>query len=218
MSRFPFLPTSAQLPRTLPVFPLPGALVMPGSELPLNIFEPRYLNMVEDALGSHRLIGMIQPALAAGAPRHALSRSGCAGRITQFRETADGRIELVLTGACRFDAGEELSTTRGYRMLVPEWGRFVADCAEPAPSALLQRAQLLTALHTYFDAKDLQADWSRLERLDARRVLNSLTCVLPLDNADKQALLETADEDERARLFIALLGTASAGAAGATQH
>ena len=218
MPRLPFLPSFNRLPDTLPIFPLPGAIVMPGSELPLNIFEPRYLNMVEDALSGHHLIGMIQPAHGSGVPAAALCRSGCAGRITQYRETADGRIELVLTGACRFDAGEELPTTRGYRMLVPDWSRFAADCADTADERIPGHERLLAAVHAYFRAKDLQADWDRLERLGARRLLNSLTCVLPLDNTDRQALLETVDDGERARLFVRLLEDVTGAAAGSRPH
>jgi Lon protease-like protein len=218
MSRFPFLPTLQQLPRTLPVFPLPGALVMPGSELPLNIFEPRYLNMVEDALASHHLIGMLQPALAPDARPGTLSRSGCAGRITQYRETADGRIELVLTGACRFDAGEELPTTRGYRLVVPDWSRFAADCDDSADTIAGERERLLDALRAYLESKDLQVDWGRLERLATRRLLNSLACVLPLPNADKQALLETVADADRAVLFTGLLERATADPAGRSRH
>jgi Lon protease-like protein len=97
--------------------------------LPLNIFEPRYLNMINDALGGHRMIGMIQPDPAAGSESEVF-RTGCAGRITQYRETADCRIEMVLTGVCRFDLVEELSTTRGYRMIVPDWSRFSEDYAD----------------------------------------------------------------------------------------
>ena len=126
MSSNPFIPPFEALPDTLPIFPLPGAIVLPHTELPLNIFEPRYLNMTNDALGSHRMIGMIQPD-PQGETEGRVYRTGCAGRITQFRETADCRIEMTLTGVCRFDLAEELSTTRGYRLVVPDWSRFAGD-------------------------------------------------------------------------------------------
>ena len=119
MSTNPFVTPFDLLPNILPIFPLPSAIVMPGVELPLNIFEPRYLNMINDAIESHRIIGMIQPD-PNGEGEDAVCRTGCAGRITQFREASDCRIEMVLTGVCRFDVGQELSTTRGYRLIVPD--------------------------------------------------------------------------------------------------
>jgi Lon protease-like protein len=191
---------------------------MPGSELPLNIFEPRYLHMVEDAMSSHRLIGMVQPAFASGAGERALSASGCAGRITQYRETADGRIELTLTGACRFDLGEELPTTRGYRLVVPDWSRFAADCEDRLDLPLEERDDLLRALRAYFEANDLQVDWQRMAQLPTRRMLNSLMCVLPVRNEDKQILLETVDDGERARLFASLLEANTATHDGMIRH
>jgi Lon protease-like protein len=218
MARSPFIPTYDALPQTLPIFPLPGAIVMPNSELPLNIFEPRYLNMVEDALASHRLIGMIQPALEPDSPKQALSPSGCAGRITQYRETLDGRIEIVLTGVCRFDAGEEIRSTRGYRLVVPRWQRFAADCDESHESGLRQRGALDASLKRYFEVHNLQADWERLARLPAQRMLNSLISALPIGNGEKQALLETVDDEARAELFIGLLQHSSSGQQNETRH
>jgi Lon protease-like protein len=216
MTRFPFLPRYEALPQTLPVFPLPGAIVMPGSDLPLNIFEPRYLNMVEDALSTHRLIGMVQPV--EHRDDRDLSRIGCAGRITQFRETADGRIELVLTGASRFVLGDELPTTRGYRMVVPDWTPFEADSGDHLDEPLRERDKLLDALRGYFEANELEVDWQRMTQLPPRRMLNSLLTVLPLEHGDKQTLLETVDDDARARLFSGMLLSASRGAQGVTRH
>ena len=118
-----------RLPRALPIFPLPGTIVLPRADLPLNVFEPRYLNLVADALAGSRLVGMIQPDPDGGGERH-LCRTGCAGRITQYRETADGRIEMILSGVCRFELGEELPTVRGYRLVVPDWDRFASDYRE----------------------------------------------------------------------------------------
>ena len=218
MARSPFLPTYASLPQTLPIFPLPGAIVMPHSELPLNIFEPRYLNMVEDALGSHHLIGMIQPALAPDSPKQALSRTGCAGRLTQYRETPDGRIEIILTGVCRFDAGEEIPSTRGYRLVVPRWERFAADCDEASENEFRQRGALDASLKRYFELHDLHADWDRMAKLPAQRMLNSLIGALPIGNGEKQALLETVDDTARAELFIGLLQTSSSRPENETRH
>jgi Lon protease-like protein len=216
MARFPFLPRYGALPATLPIFPLPGAIVMPGSELPLNVFEPRYLNMVEDALGSHRLVGMIQPAPDGNSTD--LCRIGCAGRITQYRETGDGRIELVLTGASRFVVREELRTTRGYRLVVPDWAPFAEDSSDRLDEPLGERENLLRALRGYFDANSLEVDWKRMTELPPRRMLNSLLTVLPLEETEKQTLLETVDDDDRARLFSGMLQSAAFGPEGLTRH
>ncbi|CAG0947976.1 partial Lon protease 2, partial [Anaerolineae bacterium] len=128
MSAHPFSLPFDQLPASLPIFPLPHAVAMPGCQLPLNIFEPRYLKMVFDALGDQRLIGMVQPELsAADAKTLALYKTGTAGRITFFNETSDGRLLVVLTGVCRFDIVEEIPTTRGYRRALVDWSRFRCD-------------------------------------------------------------------------------------------
>lgn len=204
MSVNPFTPPFTSLPETLPIFPLPGAIVLPGAELPLNVFEPRYLNMIDDALGSHRLIGMIQPDPAADNDID-ICRSGCAGRITQYRETSDCRIEIVLTGICRFDVVEEISTTRGYRLVVPDWSRFSEDFVEQ--NGLLEdRHQLLVAtLKGFFDARGFEADMSKLERLPVMRLVDSLSMALPFDAAEKQMLLETVDCETRFDNFMALI-------------
>jgi hypothetical protein len=209
MSRNPFIAPFEQLPNTLPVFPLPGAIVMPGNELPLNVFEPRYLNMVEDALGSHRLIGMIQPDPEAVTETQ-LYRTGCAGRITQYRETNDGRIELVLSGVCRYDLGEELSTTRGYRLIVPDWSRFAGDYSEgdysePGTGRHSDHERMTRTLRRYFEAKQLDVDWPMLDRLSSVRLMNSLSMALPLSVQEKQMLLETVDPAQRLTAFIAML-------------
>jgi Lon protease-like protein len=148
LSRNPFIVPYEQLPQTLPIFPLPGAIVMPGNELPLNIFEPRYLNMVSDALSTHRMIGMVQPDPDARS-EHELCRTGCAGRITQYRETSDGRIEMVLSGVCRYDLGEELPTTRGYRLIVPDWSRFSDDYADQEGKLCAEHDLLVQTLKRY---------------------------------------------------------------------
>jgi Lon protease-like protein len=204
MSHNPFIAPFEQLPTTLPVFPLPGAIVMPGNELPLNVFEPRYLNMVEDALRGHRLIGMIQPAAEDGAGPE-LCRTGCAGRITQYRETNDGRIEMVLSGVCRYDVAEELPTTRGYRLIVPDWSRYAGDYEEQDGGRHAEHERLLRAVRRYFEAKQLEVDWPVLERLPSVRLMNSLGMALPLGTQEKQMLLETVESGQRLSAFIALL-------------
>lgn len=205
MPRTPFFPKFEQLPDTLPIFPLAGVVVMPDSELPLNIFEPRYLNMVDDALRSHRMFGMIQPDPSRDGEPPPVYRTGCAGRITSFSETADGRIELVLTGICRFDAVEELATTRGYRLVKPGWSRFASDLSEKPGTVMDESHRFFAVLRRYFDANGLQTDWEKLRQLPAHRMTDMLTTLLPLEPAAKQVVLETVDPAARARTLLATL-------------
>jgi len=217
MSYSPFIVPYDQLPETLPVFPLPGAIVMPGAELPLNIFEPRYLNMVSDALSTHRMIGMIQPD-PDSRDTSALCHTGCAGRITQYRETNDGRIEMVLNGVCRFDLGEELPTTRGYRLIVPDWSRFSDDYTDQEDQLRGEHDRLIPMLKRYFELKGLQADWSILERLSTVRLMNSLSMALPISEQDKQVLLETVEAVQRLHTFTSLLGDGFQAPGSVTRH
>ncbi len=198
----PFIPPFDQLPVTLPVFPLAGAVVMPGAQLPLNIFEPRYLNMVQDALACHHLIGMIQPAEQAGGHEPCLLRTGCAGRISAYQETYDGRIEIVLSGVCRFDIREELPTTRGYRLVVPDWNRFAVDYEFPRFDKERLQAPFFNVLDRYLESEELELDESVIRKLPFARLLNVLTTLLPLRHADKQAIIDTVSFDERYRLLI----------------
>ncbi len=212
----PFIVPFDQLPDTLPVFPLPGAIVIPGSELPLNIFEPRYLNMVSDALGSHRMIGMVQPD--PNAKGDGLCHTGSAGRITQYRETDDGRIEMVLSGVCRFDLGEELPTTRGYRLVIPQWSRFSNDYTDHEDTLSSAHDLLIETLKVYLQSKNLDVDWAMLERLSTMRLLSSMCMALPLSEADKQLLLETVHPAERLNTFIAILNSELASPGSVTRH
>lgn len=204
MSLNPFIAPYDRLPATLPIFPLRGAIVMPGSDLPLNIFEPRYLNMVNDALATHHMIGMIQPGPAV-ANASGLCQTGCAGRITQFNETRDGCIEIVLSGVCRYDIVEELPTTRGYRLVTPDWSRFRDDYSDYEGRLHGEQDLLIDTLKRYCAAKGLETDWSVLEHLSMVSLLNSLSMALPLSEQDKQALLETVEPAERLYAFTALL-------------
>ena len=204
MSSNPFITPFDGLPATLPVFPLPGAIVMPRAELPLNVFEPRYLNMVDDALASHRMIGMIQPDADDG-DQPALCRSGCAGRITQYRETSDGRIEMVLTGVCRFDLAQEVSTTRGYRLVVPEWSRFADDYRDNERRLQPRHEALMAAVERYLAARQLEADLTMLRRLPPLRLVDSLAMALPFSQQEKQLLLECVDAETRLDTFLALI-------------
>jgi hypothetical protein len=206
MSYSPFIAPFEQLPKTLPIFPLAGAIVLPGNELPLNIFEPRYLNMVNDALSTHRMIGMIQPNPDAGDETE-LYRTGCAGRITEYRETSDGRIEMVLSGVCRYDVDEVLPTTRGYRLSVPDWSRFSGDYAAEEVKLHGEHDHLMQTLKRYFEANGMETDWSALQKLPTVKLMNSLSMALPFSEQDKQTLLETIEPAERLFTFTALLGS-----------
>jgi hypothetical protein len=217
VSDIPFIVPFDQLPGTLPVFPLPGAIVMPGNELPLNIFEPRYLNMVSDALSTHRMIGMIQPDQDSRDDT-GLCHTGCAGRITQYRETSDGRIELVLSGVCRYDVVEELPTTRGYRLIIPDWSRFREDYTDHAGKLRGEQGMLIRALKRYCEIKGLETDWSVLENLSMVRLVNSLSMALPLSEEDKQVLLETVKPEERLHTFTALLNSELRAPGSVTRH
>lgn len=205
MSRSPFDPTFDRLPRELPVFPLPGVLLLPRGRLPLNIFEPRYLAMVEDALGADRMIGMIQPTdPASRAKAPPLYETGCAGRITSFSETEDGRLLITLTGVCRFVALRELPCGRGYRRVQPAWERFAGDLNGEAQGAI-DRERLVGGLKGYFKAQGISANWEAIDGTPDERLVTSLAMICPFEASEKQALLEAPDLTERAKLLIALI-------------
>jgi len=196
------------LPETLPVFPLTGVLLLPGSQLPLNIFEPRYLAMFDDALAGNRLIGMIQPSFgevreeAGQAHIQALCQVGCIGRITSFAEMEDGRYLTSLTGICRFRLFDELHPVKGYRnfRIAP----FAADLAGPQDEAQVDRQALLAAFKAYLDANKLEADWESVGRASNLTLVNSMAMMSPYGPAEKQALLEAPDLKTRAETLIAI--------------
>ncbi len=202
MPKNPFTLAFDKLPEAFPIFPLAGAIVLPGADLPLNIFEPRYLNMVLDVLGSHRMFGMVQPEETSAT--HAIHRTGCAGRITSFSETDDGRLLLVLTGVCRFDIREEIESVNGYRRVVPDWSRFRADY-DKAPTDIPERKQLLMLLRRYCSENRIEVAWDELELMRGADLVNILVCRLPLEIADKQALIESVTLAERTQLLRGLL-------------
>jgi len=208
MSRNPFDPTFDQLPGSIPVFPLTGVLLLPRGRLPLNIFEPRYLAMVQDALAADRMIGMVQPQEPErlGAPPPRLYGTACAGRITSFAETEDGRLLITLTGVCRFAPADEIPTTRGYRRVVPDWSAFRADLEEEAvPAPALDRERLGEALRTYFRQQGIQVSWESIEKAPDERLVTSLAMICPFDPPEKQALLEAPDLAARAKMLLALI-------------
>ncbi len=200
-------PILGDLPREIPIFPLEGALLLPGGQLPLNIFEPRYLAMVEDALGAGRVLGMILPDPAHPAPggRPGLFRIGCLGRIVSFAETEDGRYLINLAGMLRYRVARELpESPRGYRRVEADVSPFLRDL-DPPPPDLPGRSELLTALRPYFAARHVQTDWAAIERLDTARLVTTLCLICPFEDREKQALLEAATLAERAERLTALL-------------
>ncbi len=196
---------AADLPQVIPVFPLPGAILLPRGQLPLNIFEPRYLNMVDDAMAGDRIIGMIQPR---GGPRRppGLSPVGCAGRITSYAETSDGRYLITLTGCARFRLIGELSVQTPYRQIRADFAPFGGDLsAPPVDDVGLDRDGLLDALRAYLETRGLDIDWDTAETAPPEALINSLSMALPFEPPEKQALLEAAGLTDRSAVLTALL-------------
>ena len=196
----------ADLPEIIPVFPLPGALLLPRGQMPLNIFEPRYVAMVDDALAGGRLIGMIQPD-----PTHRKSdvnpklyRIGCVGRITQFGETGDGRYLIELTGIARFTIAEELAVTTPYRQCRIDCAPFADDFVARKGEDAVDRKALLSALASFLKANDLKADWDGIENAPNEALVNALAMMSPYGTAEKQAMLEAPDLKTRAEILIAV--------------
>jgi hypothetical protein len=193
------------LPRTLGVFPLTGVLLLPRGQLPLNVFEPRYLALVDAAMSGTRLIGMIQPTehedKMLSPP---LSAIGCAGRITSYREAEDGRYLITLTGICRFRVKSELAVTTPYRQVQAEFGDLAGDLVQENDSDF-PRERLLAALKTYLSRRDLKADWRSVMSAPAEILVNALAMLCPFEPAEKQALLEAPSWTERVGTLMALL-------------
>ena len=210
----PFDPPFDELPGVLPVFPLTGVLLLPRGRLPLNIFEPRYLNMIRDGLAPPRMIGMIQPAKAQSEAEETdpkLYATGCAGRITQFEETGDGRFVLNLLGVCRFDIVEELAKQNDYRRCAVDWSRYDQDMGS-SPDAVtppFDRSRLRSPLERYFKRRDINANWDAIEKLDDDRLINTIAMLCPFAAPEKQALLEAPDQIQRGELLLAILEMAS---------
>ena len=195
-----------ELPGVIPVFPLPGALLLPRGQMPLNIFEPRYIAMVDDALrDGHRLIGMIQPDAAGGASeKPSLYKIGCAGRITQLAESGDGRYLIELTGVARFRVEEELKVATPYRQCRVTYAPFADDFVARKGESAVDRAALLAALTDFLKANDLKADWEGIEKAPNEALVNALSMMSPYGTAEKQALLEAPDLKTRAEILIAI--------------
>ncbi len=196
------------LPDVIAVFPLPGALLLPRGQMPLNIFEPRYLVMVEDTLRStHRMIGMIQPDPAhpgADANKPNLFKIGCVGRVTQFAESGDGRYLIQLTGIARFRIEKELPVSTPYRQCRVSYAPFVDDFVARKGEEQVDRKALLRALTEFLKANKLKADWEGIENAPNEALVNALAMMSPYDVAEKQAMLEAPDLKTRAEILVAV--------------
>ncbi|WP_369058068.1 LON peptidase substrate-binding domain-containing protein [Caulobacter sp. 73W] len=196
---------AADLPQVIPVFPLDGALLLPGGQLPLNIFEPRYLNMLDDAMGGERIIGMIQTRHGGDPERPRLAAIGCLGKVTSFAETADGRYLITLTGICRFVAGEELPARTPYRQVRADYAPFEHDLTSMDVGLELDRGPFLAALKHYLERRGMEIDWESAESAPCDALVNSLSMALPFDAQEKQALLEARTAEDRRTALIAML-------------
>jgi Lon protease-like protein len=199
------------LPARFPIFPLRGALLLPGGNLPLNIFEPRYLAMVRDAMRTDRIIGMIQPK---GEDEKdtvpEIYGTGCAGRITNFAETPDGRYLIVLTGLCRFDVALELEVETPYRQVAADYSRWRGDL-EPKEPPVAVKDGLLQVLEDYLQSQSIKADWRDLKDAPVSSLVTALAMICPFEANEKQALLEASDLTGQAELLTALMQMAAFG-------
>jgi Lon protease-like protein len=206
---------AASLPPRIPIFPLAGVLLLPGGKLPLHIFEPRYRDMIRDALSGERLVGMVQPTDPGCADsRPEIYATGCAGRIVEDRETEDGRFYVTLHGFCRFRITEELVVATRYRQVAADWTPYRADLGAPDEDGRVDRARLLPALRSYLQLAGIPADWGAVEGAPSAALVNYLSMICPFSPSEKQALLEAADIAERGRVMTALIEMAVLAKAG----
>ena len=199
------------LPSRLPIFPLTGAILLPGGNLPLNVFEPRYLQMTRDAMRTDKVIGMIQPNGRGSGDRPDVFQVGCVGRISSFTETDDGRYLITLAGICRFDVAQELPVATPYRQVVGSYDRWRIDLEPPSPCDEL-RPCLLAAVRAYFDALGISTDWNQIEAAPLAGLVTSLAMICPFEPSEKQALLEADDCAKRVEILTALMQIGACGA------
>jgi Lon protease-like protein len=198
-------PKAEDLPQVIPLFPLDGALLLPHVSRPFNIFEPRYLNMLDDVMAAERIIGMVQTAQGGTRERPLLARVGCAGRVTSFGETPDGRYLITLTGLCRFRLGSELTSPTPYRQARVDFQPYAQDL-EPRPEDTgTDRQTLMDALTPYLEHRGLRIDWGALHEAPVAQLVDSLSMALPFEHAELQALLEAPDLEARRATLITLL-------------
>ena len=193
------------LPQVIPVFPLDGALLLPQASRPLNIFEPRYLNMLDDVMAAERIIGLVQTAPGGSPDRPHLAHIGCAGKVTSFTETADGRYMITLTGVCRFELGRELPTQGPYRQARADFLPFAADLEPLSDDAGPERERLIAVLTRYLEHRGLRIDWDAVGDAPTTALVNSLCMALPFEHSELQALLEAETVDVRRDTLITLL-------------
>lgn len=201
-------PGPSAIPSRMPVFPLRGAILLPRASLPLQVFESRYLTMLEDVIASQRLLGIIQPDGGGDesptGKSTALRKVGCAGRVVAFQELEDGRLLITLTGICRFDVVGEIESAKPYRTLEIDSRRFAQDFEAGAGEDTVDRQALLKALKTYLEARNLRVDWGAVSRSSTEALVNSLSIVSPYGSEEKQALLEAETLTRRAEMLVAL--------------
>jgi len=199
--------TIADLPPVLPVFPLSGALLLPRTQLPLNIFEPRYIDMIDAALSGNRLIGMVQPSPDLpnnDSDKPVLAKVGCAGRLTSFQETGDGRYLITLQGITRFEVQRELDTITAFRQVECDFGPFAMDLQSGDGEDDVDRDGLLRTLRDYLEANNLEADWQSVSEAETEVLVNALCMMCPYGAQEKQALLEAQSLKTRAETLIAI--------------
>ncbi len=206
MEQNPFAPEFEDLPQTLPVFPLTSALLLPGGRLPLNIFEPRYVQMIEDAMATNRMIGMIQPKpnQAEDAENPLLEKTGCCGKIIEFSESPDGRYLITLSGVYRFDLVEELETTKDYRIIKPSWDAYKSDHSR-STKLCIDRENLKELLKDFFKIHSMDCDWNAVDTAGDEKLITCLSMICPFDPQEKQALLEAQCCKTRKELFLKML-------------
>lgn len=213
----PFQVPFAELPDMLAVFPLTGTTLLPGQQLPLSIFEPRYLAMALDALKSERLIGMVQPLAAAETGAPSLYQTGCAGRISTFQEAEGGRLVIILSGVCRFRVETELETLRGYRRVRPDWSGFAHDMQDEVQ--IDESFETLRApLKAYAATNQIELPWESLETLELGTIVDLVSMQFPFEAQLKQALLEASDQVERLSMLRVALAMDSVSGADSARH
>ncbi|MBT6179675.1 MAG: peptidase S16 [Deltaproteobacteria bacterium] len=199
-----------QTPNLLPIFPLPGCLLLPRANMPLHIFEPRYRAMVTYALENSGMIGMVQPKnLRDPSEKPEIYETGCLGKISSFQETDDGRYFLVLTGVCRFNIEEELPTAQGgFRIVSPRFEEYLEDLCPPVPG-FLDRVKLFEKLKAFAVSQEINISWEELRKAEDEELLNAVAMGAPFDPSDKQALLESSEIEKRASMLVAMLDVAT---------
>jgi uncharacterized protein len=216
----------ADLPPRIPLFPLRGAILLPRATLPLNVFEPRYLEMIDNVMSGDRLIGIVQPLQDADHDEEesplgrsvALRNVGCVGRVTSYQEVEDERLIITLTGISRYEVIDEAVTDRPYRVASVTYDRFASDLSEGLGEDQVDRTNLLRVLRSYLDANRLEADWAAIQRASSEFLINALCVMCPYGPEEKQALLEAEDLKGRADVLVALaeMELASSGSSGST--